>query len=110
MQRCFKIHPSDNVGTMLDDAAGGSIEVLGQLQQGRQSVDLKEPIKLGHKAALADIPEGAPIVKFGVVIGLATAQIRAGQWIHLHNCRSQVDDRSGTLDNDTGAPTDTTYQ
>ena len=61
-------------------------------------------------AALADIPAGAAIIKFGVVIGLAIADIRAGQWIHLHNCRSQVDERSGTLDNETGAPTDTTYQ
>ena len=50
------------------------------------------------------------VVKFGVRIGHATAAIRAGDWVHLHNCASDVDERSGTLDLHTGATTDTKYE
>jgi altronate dehydratase small subunit len=108
MPRCFKIHLKDNVATMLDDAPGGVIEILGA-DTGR-TVKLEEPIKLGHKVALTDIPAGQLVMKFGVAIGVASNAIGAGRWVHLHNCKSQMDERSGTLDNETGAPTDTAYQ
>jgi hypothetical protein len=67
-------------------------------------------IAAGHKLAIRDIPIGAPIVKYSVPIGLATTDIRAGEWVHLHNCRSGLDERSSTLDTHTGAPTDTRYE
>ncbi len=46
-------------------------------------------------------------MKYGVSIGYATTPIRAGQWVHLHNCASYFDERSNTLDGQTGAPTET---
>jgi hypothetical protein len=55
------------------------------------------------------LPADVPIVKFGVPIGLSTAPILRGQWVHLHNCRSQVDERSSHLDLKTGAAKDTPY-
>lgn len=91
---------------MLDDGAG-IVDVLGQSQQ---RIELSEQIALGHKVALRDIPASDPIVKFGVAIGRATRDIRAGQWVHLHNCSSNVDERSQTLDVHSGATTDTRYE
>jgi altronate hydrolase len=41
----------------------------------------------GHKVALRDIAEGAPVRKYGQVIGAATAPIAAGDHIHVHNLR-----------------------
>jgi altronate dehydratase small subunit len=110
MLRCFRINPADNVATMLDDAnaAGGVANVLGG--DGVISVELREPIALGHKVALRDIATGAPIIKFGVTIGRAFKDIRAGDWVHLQNCCSEFDERSGTLDLQTGAATDTKYE
>jgi altronate hydrolase len=35
--------------------------------------------------ALTDIPEGEDIIKYGEMIGVATAIIRKGQWVHTHN-------------------------
>jgi hypothetical protein len=55
------------------------------------------------------LAEKEPIVKFGVTIGLANAAIPAGAWVHLHNCSSQVDERSSHLDVKTGAALDTVY-
>ncbi|MEX0654623.1 MAG: UxaA family hydrolase [Phycisphaeraceae bacterium] len=106
--RCFRIHPQDNVATLLDDGSPGPAEVLGHT--GPDRLDLVETIELGHKVALYDIAEGEAIVKYGVSIGRATAAIAAGRWVHLHNCTSRFDERSQTLDVRTGATTDTRYE
>jgi hypothetical protein len=68
-----------------------------------------ESIGLGHKIALRALSQDEPIVKFGVPIGLATTAIPEGGWVHLHNCRSRVDERSSHLDVKTGAALDTIY-
>ena len=100
------IHSVKPTGT--DDAPGGSVAVLGQAAV--PNIFASEPIKLGHKIALCEIPSGQAIIKFGVPIGRATRDIAAGQWVHLHNCASDFDQRSGTLDVQTGAATDTKYE
>ena len=89
MIRSFQVHPDDNVATVLED--GGAVA-------------------LGHKIAVQPIAAGALVVKFGVPIGVATREIGAGEWVHLHNCRSQVDERSASLDVETGRTTDTAYE
>ena len=104
--RCFKISPADNVATLLDDVDCGPVRILGDSGE----LIAAEPIKLGHKIALCDIATGQAITKFGVPIGRATRDIAAGQWVHLHNCASDFDQRSQTLDVQTGAVTDTKYE
>lgn len=42
----------------------------------------------GHKLAVCDIPAGSKIFKYGAPIGSATAEIRAGDHVHLHNLQS----------------------
>src|SRR2546423_4090185 len=108
MIRAFCVNQADNVATLLDEmTAPDAVRVLG----GASAVELKslEPIALGHKIALCDIATGQRIIKFGVQIGRASHEIRAGQWVHLHNCKSSFDERSQTLDLHTGAATDTKY-
>jgi hypothetical protein len=104
----FQVHASDNVATLLGEAAaGGLVEIVGPA--GRQDLTAREKIELGHKVALTVIPEGAPVVKFGIVIGIAMRPIEPGEWVHLHNCRSQLDERSGHFDVHTGEPGDNAY-
>jgi altronate dehydratase small subunit len=105
--RCFQVHPADNVATALDDIAPGQVQVLGAAAG--TVVAAREDILLGHKIALRKVGNGDAIVKFGVPIGIATAVIEPGAWVHLHNCRSQVDERSSHLDLTTGAALDTAY-
>jgi hypothetical protein len=107
MARAFQIHADDNVATLLEDVAAGPVELLGG--SGR-SIEALEGIRTGHKIALSDIGEKEAVVKFGVAIGHAARAIRAGEWVHLHNLKSNFDERSSTLDNVTGAPTDTAYR
>jgi hypothetical protein len=108
MARAFRIHADDNVAVLLDDCAPGRVEVLGA--GGVAAVAAVDAIKSGHKLALVGIEAGQPIVKYGQRIGHATRPIEPGQWVHLHNCASDYDERSATLDGRTGAPTDTRYE
>jgi altronate hydrolase/altronate dehydratase small subunit len=105
----FRIQSSDNVATLLSDAAeGGEVRLTGGTSPSR--IRALEPIKAGHKIAVADIEQGKSVIKFGVAIGQARAAVSAGAWVHLHNCASNYDARSATLDAETGAATDTKYE
>jgi altronate hydrolase len=53
-----------------------------------------EKIPSGHKLALRDIASGEPIIKYGEVIGRATADIARGEWVHTHNLKSHLDEAS----------------
>lgn len=104
--RCFKVHPDDNVATLLEDAQPGPLELVGS----GEDLSARTTISLGHKVALSAIPPGGAVVKFGVSIGRATAAIHPGDWVHLHNVESNYDPRAGHLDVTTGAPMDTIYE
>lgn len=75
----------DNVGVAVQDigAADTARAATGQ------SALANEPIPLGHKIALRPIANGEKIVRFGVPVGLATADIPAGMLVHVHNVKSQ---------------------
>jgi galactarate dehydratase len=44
-----------------------------------------QAVPRGHKIAIADVAVGAPVVKYGQIIGVASASIHAGEHVHLHN-------------------------
>ena len=108
MKNCYQVNAGDNVATMLEDASSEPVVVLGASDQ--KVIALKGLIPLGHKVALTAVEPSASIVKYGVTIGVATQRILPGEWVHLHNCRSRVDERSSSLDVETGATTDTAYE
>jgi altronate hydrolase len=47
----------------------------------------------GHKVAVRDLASGAPIRKYGQLIGVATAPIAAGEHVHTHNLGMGPHDR-----------------
>jgi hypothetical protein len=95
-KRAFVCHPGDNVATLLDDAAAGPVSLIGAPE--RPPVQATAAIDHAHKIAIAPIAAGQPVVKYGVAIGIAGRDIQAGEWVHLHNCRSQLDERSGKFE------------
>jgi len=74
--RFIKIHPSDNVAIIVNN---GGLRAGAKLANG---LTLVSDVPAGHKVALADIARGAPVVRYGVAIGTAVADIRAGAWVH----------------------------
>ncbi len=108
IQKAFQIMPSDNVATALAPLAPGEVTLIGDSPL--RSLEAVVSIPAGHKIALSDIDEDQPVIKYGVVIGKATKQIRKGTWVHLHCMKSVYDERSSHLDVMTGAPLDIRYE
>jgi len=104
---CYQVNLADNVGTLLDHVDAGPLILCNAVQN--RVIHAVEPIALGHKIALHAISCGTPIIKYGVPIALSTRDIAQGEWVHLHNCRSQVDERSSHLDIRTGIAKDISY-
>lgn len=107
-QICFQIEKNDNVCTALAELNPGKVKINGAASL--TEMEIAAPVRTGHKLANRLILEDEPIVKYGVVIGKATRLIEKGEWVHLHNCKSLYDERSATLDVNTGVPTDTKYE
>ena len=91
MSRILQIDPHDNVAVALEPLTAGTV-----VETGSQRVVLCADIPQGHKVALADIPCGAPVVKYGYPIGHACADIARGQWVHTHNLATSLNGESVT--------------
>lgn len=51
-------------------------------------VAMTQALSMGHKLARSNISPGDKVIKYGAPIGSATAQIRPGDHVHLHNLKS----------------------
>jgi len=49
---------------------------------------ITEKVDLGHKISLSSLKPGDKILKYGMPIGSATAEVPAGGWVHMHNMQS----------------------
>ena len=94
----YRITPRDNVATALVEIAPGAALDVDDKEDGNaaagpggatRQVVARAAIPFGHKIAVAAIAAGEPVVKYGEVIGLATAQIAPGDHVHTHNVESQ---------------------
>ena len=87
MKELIKINPKDNVVIALRDfKEGETITVDGK------EIKLLNDIARGHKIALADMPEGTDIIKYGYPIGISTTEIRTGEHIHVQNVKTKLGD------------------
>lgn len=86
--RAIAITEKDNVATALDDTKAGEIVTVHQGELNRD-IKVKDAIAFGHKFALRQIDVGEDIIKYGEIIGKATAKIQPGEHIHVHNVESQ---------------------
>ena len=72
------LHERDNVAVARRPLAEGERLAPGGLA-------VRMPVPRGHKVALAAIPAGQPVRKYGQVIGFATAPIEPGDHVHTAN-------------------------
>jgi altronate dehydratase small subunit len=78
------IDPEDNVGVALTDLSSG---MRLDLKTGSKKLQIKlaEAIPYQHKFSVADIAAGQELKKHGIVIGVATRDIKPGEHVHVHN-------------------------
>jgi galactarate dehydratase len=73
--RYIRMHASDNVAIVANDRGlpAGATFPCG--------LKLTGPVPQGHKLALRDVGQGAPIIRYNVTIGYAVRDIAQGSWI-----------------------------
>ncbi len=97
MKKILRFIEGDNVGVALEDIAEG--DALG-IQGVALDFAASETVPQGHKIALCDIREGEDIIKYGHHVGFATADIRRGEYVHVHNVRDVISDWRGNIRHD----------
>jgi altronate hydrolase len=63
------------------------------IRLGDRTIEVQEPIGLGHKVALTAIATGEPVRKYGQIIGFASRDIRPGSRVHVENLRADLFER-----------------
>jgi altronate hydrolase len=86
----IQINQNDNVALALKYIPSGATAVVNGIEH-----LVKEEIGFGHKMALKTIEAGQDIIKYGYPIGHALKRIHAGEWVHTHNCKTNL---SGKLE------------
>jgi altronate hydrolase len=76
--RTLVLNPTDNVAVAL-----ANLDVGTQTPEG---VTLSKRVPKGHKFTTRAVASGGPIMKFGQIIGFASKDLPAGEWVHEHNC------------------------
>lgn len=87
----FLLHrPGDSVGVATEDIAAGT-PATGRMRETDEVVELivSDDVPLGHKIAVHPLASGEKVIEYGVEIGVATADIAAGQHVHVHNMKGQ---------------------
>jgi altronate dehydratase small subunit len=86
----LRMDDSDKVATVFEEGVGPGTGLEIRDKRGRATrVTARSAIPYGHKLALGLIAAGEPVIKYGEVIGLATAAIQAGDHVHVHNLASR---------------------
>ncbi|MFN3416470.1 MAG: galactarate dehydratase [Caldimonas sp.] len=71
----IRMHEADNVAIVANDGGLPAGTVVDGLT-------LREHVPQAHKVALADLPEGAEVRRYNVVIGHTVQAVPAGGWVH----------------------------
>ena len=84
--KAIKTSPQDNVAIAVSVIPKGSTVTIPD----NGNVVTNQEVPLGHKIALEPMPKGANIIRYGEVICSAKENIKAGDWVHVHNTVSDI--------------------
>ncbi len=73
--RYLRLRDTDNVAIVTND---GGVKAGARFPDG---LELREDTPQAHKVALENIAKGAPIIRYGVVVGYALEDIPRGAWV-----------------------------
>ena len=81
--------PQDDVGVAVADlkkgASMGAVTLEGKKVG---SIKLRDKIPLGHKVAMRDLAQDAPVIKYGRPVGKTIKAIARGAHVHTHNVKT----------------------
>lgn len=82
----LRVDDLDNVATIFFNDCKDGQEVEVQDKKGNvDKIKVIGDVPFGHKIAVRDIKKGEKIMKYGECIGGALADIKRGEYVHVHN-------------------------
>jgi len=88
----YLVHsPKDNVGVVVVEDLKAETSMLGVVTEDDSTTKCKakDDIPIGHKVALKNLKKGETIIKYGVDIGIMTADAKKGEHVHVHNLKTK---------------------
>nr|WP_268820212.1 UxaA family hydrolase [Paraglaciecola sp. G1-23] len=77
------VNQADNVLICCQPASSGEVALIDD-----KKYTLSTAIDVGHKIARTDLNSLEKVIRYGVPIGSATTDIKAGEHVHMHNMKS----------------------
>jgi (2R)-sulfolactate sulfo-lyase subunit alpha len=88
----FVVHDEgDSVGVVVVEGLKAGTPLTGWIMDQDRMIEFRaqNDIPIGHKLAIKPIRKGETIIKYGVDIGKAVAEIGAGEHAHVHNIKTK---------------------
>ena len=88
----FVVHEeADSVGVVVVEGvrAGQALSGWVMEQDADLSIHAAQDIPIGHKLAIRALKAGDTVIKYGVDIGRAVADIEPGEHAHVHNIKTK---------------------
>jgi len=88
----FLVHDhNDNVGVVVVEDLAEGTSMLGVItaDDSTTKCKAKNSIPIGHKVALTNLKKGDTVIKYGVDIGIMTADAKKGEHVHVHNLKTK---------------------
>jgi altronate hydrolase len=79
-EKAIVLRPEDDVAIAKVPLAAGTV-----LEDGTTRITVRQDIRPGHKVARRSVRAGAPVRRYGQVIGFATTDIAVGDHVHTQN-------------------------
>jgi len=87
--RALRVSRTDDVVMAMEDISqGDKVDVVDKDGSVVAHIKAIANIPRFHKIALQNIKAGSPVRKYGEIIGIATANIHVGGYVHVHNIES----------------------
>jgi (2R)-sulfolactate sulfo-lyase subunit alpha len=89
MHQALAHEPGDDVAVAVTPIAAGDPVVVAYLDSDHiETVEARGAVPYGHKIAVHDRAAGDEVIEYGLRIGIASAGIAKGDYVHTHNLRS----------------------
>ncbi len=88
----FVVHDQgDSVGVVVVEGVTAGAELTGWIMDQDKEIKFRaaSDIPIGHKLAIAPLAAGDTVIKYGVDIGRAVADIGVGEHAHVHNIKTK---------------------
>lgn len=88
----FVVHDEgDSVGVVVVEGVTAGGELTGWVMDQDKEITFTaaSDIPIGHKLAIRPLKEGDTVIKYGVDIGRAVADIGLGEHAHVHNIKTK---------------------